>query len=110
MGAYTASLVNDSHCVKGLKIWQEKFAEWDLNLFEKAGFDTNRIKVELPEIAINNKNEQVIAANFLLNAQLASKSTVAASFGLDYSEEEKIIATEPKTEPVIVNKDTNGNK
>ncbi len=93
IAAYNGQLVADAHCTKGLRAWQKRLVHWDLELFGKAGFDTKRIKAELPEVAVNDKESQAKVAKFLLGAKLAAPSTAAAGFGLDYdAEKEQMVA------------------
>lgn len=98
MGAYNASLVADGHSTKAMEVWQEKLAEWDLELFEMFGFDSSKIKVIKPEIALHDKNQTVLQGNFLLDRKLASKSTVAKMFDINYKDELEQMELEPEEE------------
>lgn len=99
MGAYNSSLVADGHSTKAMEVWQERLAEWDLELFEMFGFDSARIKPVLPEIALHDKNALVLEAGFLKANKLASDSTLAKMFNLDLgAEREQMKLEEPAPE------------
>lgn len=90
MGAYNSSLVADGHSTKAMEVWQQRLAEYDLDLFEKCGFDSSKIKVVAPEIALHEKSQTVLEAGFLKTNRMASDQTIAAMFGIDLAAEIEI--------------------
>lgn len=92
MGAYNSSVISNSFCHKGLTVWQEKLAEWDLELFEMFGFPSDKITVVAPEIASHDANQTVAVAECLKRNKWASDETCAKMFDINLAAE---IARQP---------------
>lgn len=99
MGAYNSSIIASNHATRGMTVLQEQFAEWDLDLFEMFGFDRSRIKVIAPEIPKHDVNQTVAAVNCLKTNNLASDSTLAKMFDVNYEHEKTIMAKERPEQP-----------
>lgn len=97
MGAYSASLVADSHCVKGLESWQQRLIDWDTELLERLGFED--VVIIPPDCAIHDKDTQIKQGEFLLRNKVASKQTVGKSFEIDYEEEKPMIEKDVAEDP-----------
>lgn len=87
MGAYNSSVVADGHCTRGMSVWQETLAEYDLELFEMFGFDSSRIKVVAPEIAPHDAAQTVTVAECLKRNKWASDATCAKMFDINLEAE-----------------------
>lgn len=100
IAAYNGQMVANSHIVKGFEMWQQKQVEWDVELLEMCGFDTTDLLIVQPEVAIPNKNTPVEQGEFLIKNRMASKSTVAKLFEVDYEKELPQIKIEDAADPV----------
>ncbi len=104
-GAYAAELVSDSYLVRAISALQEDWINYDLELLEMCGFDTEDITIEAPQISTVDSDKLVKEMNFLLSQQIISKKTVAKAFEQDYAEELKLIKSEGSV--VNINDGTN---
>ncbi len=93
-GAYAAELVSSSYIVRSIEAIQENWKEWNLQLLELCGFDTEDVDVVCPEVAMVDKKMESEVADMLLRNQIASRQTVGTIFGIDYDAEKPIIKKE----------------
>lgn len=98
IAAYSGQMVANSHVVKGIENWQRRINDWDMELFEKAGFNTDKISITNPEVAMPDPTAQVAIGQFLLSSQIASKQTIGKMFEVNFEDEQIIMEKEPKTE------------
>lgn len=107
-GAYNAQMVTNSFVVKSIEAMQEEWKEFNLELLEMCGFDTDDIQIICPEVAIVDKKVEAEVGQFLLQNKIASRETIATAFGIDYEQEQELMALEPEVE--IPEQNPNGNQ
>jgi len=98
MAAYNASMVTSSFIVRQIEALQEDWKEYNLELLELSGINTDDVQVICPEVAIQDTTAQTQVADFLLKNKIASRETTGKMFGIDYEEEQELIASEPELE------------
>jgi len=95
-GAYNAQMVTNSFIVRSIEALQEEWKEYNLELLEMCGFDTDDIQIIAPTVAVVNKKEEAEVGQFLLQNQIVSRETLAENFGLDYEKEQDLISKDPQ--------------
>lgn len=101
-GAYNAQMVTNSFVVRSIEAMQEEWKEFNLELLEMCGFDTNDIQIIAPEVAVVDADCLVKECEFLLTNRLASKNTIAEKFEINYEEELELIKQDVKDDEVLM--------
>src|SRR5262249_48848665 len=86
--SYNSELVSNSIIVRKIEALQHEWMQYDLELLEMCGFDTDDVSLIAPEVSVVDRTKLVQEMEFLLQQGLISKQTVSKSFGLDPQAEE----------------------